>query len=210
MNDRTLLIMIPSEVATVGLTATLSSRAAFHVVAIAHSLPDGLAALRRRAPEIAIVCPEWLAAVGDVLVKEGLRCKVVAFGSKPHLGASAAPAARTACGYVSYFTPSRAYLPLLDGVSECGRSALNAEATQCRNCPVRPTLVPPQPRLTAREMEVFVAIGSGFSASEIAAGMGISVKTIESHRESIRSKLATDSAWQLNAMAADWCRGGRS
>ncbi len=208
--ETTLFILLPSEVATVGLTVALSSRSELHVLGTALSLESGLAALRRLPPEVVIVNPEWVQEVRQFLTETGLQARVIAFGSKPHLGASAAATGAVACGYVSYFTPGRTYLPLIDEVSRCRLPTLDADEALCRTCPVRQSLKPPRPNLTAREMQVFTAIGKGFSTSEIAADMGISVKTVESHRESIKSKLATGSAWELNAMAADWCRGGSS
>lgn len=215
MNDEvrqetTVFIMLPSEVATVGLTLALSSRSELHVLGSAISLDQGATALVRLSPEVVIANPEWVQAVARFLGGAGLQARVLAFGSRPHLGASAALVAETACGYVSYFMPSRTYLPLLDVVSHCRMSTLDATHRLCKACPVRPSLKPPLPNLSAREMQVFIAIGKGFSASEIASDMGISIKTLESHRESIKSKLATGSARELNAMAADWCRGGLS
>ncbi|WP_133818545.1 LuxR C-terminal-related transcriptional regulator [Tahibacter aquaticus] len=206
----TVLIVIPSEVATVGLTVALSSRSELHVLATAYSLDHGLAALRKQAPEVVVIAPEWIPAVEQFLPDAPIRTRLIAFGSKPHLGANADATARVACGYVSYLTPGRTYLPLIDAVSRCHLPSMDTKQMLCRSCPIRQSLQPPKPNLTVREMQVFVAIGKGFGASDLAVQMGISVKTVESHRESIKSKLALGSAWEMNAIAADWCRGGSS
>jgi DNA-binding NarL/FixJ family response regulator len=44
-------------------------------------------------------------------------------------------------------------------------------------------------RLSDREFEVFRLIGRGVGPGEIAARLGLSVKTVESHRERIKEKL---------------------
>ncbi|WP_166653941.1 response regulator transcription factor [Tahibacter aquaticus] len=206
----TLLIMVPSEVATVGLTVALSSRSELHVLATALSLDDGLVALRRQAPEVVVIAPEWVQTARQFLLETDIRTRLIAFGSRPHLGANAHATSQVACGYISYFVQAKNYLPLIDLVSRCQLPTMDAKQMLCLCCPVRQSLKPPKPNLTAREMEVFVAIGKGFGASDVATQMGISVKTVESHRESIKSKLALGSAWEMNAIAADWCRGGSS
>ena len=55
----------------------------------------------------------------------------------------------------------------------------------------------PIERLSDRELEVFVLIGEALSAREIGERLGISPKTVESHRESIKAKLGVDSPREL-------------
>ena len=47
----------------------------------------------------------------------------------------------------------------------------------------------PIERLSDREFEVFQMIGHGVGPSEIAEKLGLSVKTVETHRERIKEKL---------------------
>jgi DNA-binding NarL/FixJ family response regulator len=60
--------------------------------------------------------------------------------------------------------------------------------------------------LSERELQVFVQLGQGRSTQEIAASFGVSVKTIESHRENIKAKLGLPHANALVARAALWVR----
>jgi len=48
--------------------------------------------------------------------------------------------------------------------------------------------------LTDRELEVFELIGRGLGTNAIAARLGVSVKTIETHRASLKAKLGLDSS----------------
>lgn len=55
--------------------------------------------------------------------------------------------------------------------------------------------------LSDREMEVFEGLGRGMSTRKIASQLGISVKTVETHRENIKKKLDIGSATELNRYA---------
>ena len=72
---------------------------------------------------------------------------------------------------------------------------------------MRRSLQIPPLGLSSREYQIFTGIGRGFGSSELAAELGVSVKTVETHRESIKRKLGLDSARNLNNAAAGWCRG---
>lgn len=59
-------------------------------------------------------------------------------------------------------------------------------------------------RLTNREVEVFHLLGQGLATQEIAARLGRSVKTIETHRARIKEKLHLKSASELISHASRW------
>jgi DNA-binding NarL/FixJ family response regulator len=52
-------------------------------------------------------------------------------------------------------------------------------------------------RLSDREFEVFRLIGRGAGPSEIARQLGVSVKTVETHREHIKKKLGLANGREL-------------
>jgi DNA-binding NarL/FixJ family response regulator len=58
--------------------------------------------------------------------------------------------------------------------------------------------------LSDREMHIFQLLGSGLGTREIAQSLGLSVKTVESHRENIKHKLRLSSSAQLCERAAKW------
>jgi DNA-binding NarL/FixJ family response regulator len=58
--------------------------------------------------------------------------------------------------------------------------------------------------LSNRELEVFELIGHGKSTRAIAGRLGLSVHTIETHREKIRAKLALADGAALARRAAEW------
>jgi len=57
---------------------------------------------------------------------------------------------------------------------------------------------------TDRELHVFRLIGQGFSPKRIAMELGLSVKTIEAHRENIRMKLDVHTFAQMVEQAVAW------
>jgi len=59
-------------------------------------------------------------------------------------------------------------------------------------------------RLSDRELEVFVLIGKGYGATEIAEDLHISVKTVNAHRDHIKEKLCLASAAELRKFAVEW------
>ena len=66
----------------------------------------------------------------------------------------------------------------------------------------RPSL--PVDRLTDRELEVFRLIGQGSTTREIAEALGLSPKTIESHRVNLKRKLDVESIPELIQRAVVW------
>ena len=62
----------------------------------------------------------------------------------------------------------------------------------------------PIERLSDRELEVFRLIGKGFGTREIAEKLFLSVKTVETHREHIKSKLKIANKGELLRYAVQW------
>ncbi|MFH1154871.1 MAG: response regulator transcription factor [Pseudomonadota bacterium] len=66
----------------------------------------------------------------------------------------------------------------------------------------------PLKKLTDREMEIFQLIGRGFTSGEIAHHLNISVKTIGTYRERIKSKLNLNHSGKLVRHAVIWVETG--
>jgi len=58
--------------------------------------------------------------------------------------------------------------------------------------------------LSDREMQIFRLVGSGVRTSAVARELGLSVKTIETHRQRIKDKLHLQSGADLNQRASQW------
>ena len=58
--------------------------------------------------------------------------------------------------------------------------------------------------LSDREMHIFQLLGSGLGTRQIAQSLGLSVKTIDAHRDNIKHKLHLSSSGELSERAAKW------
>ena len=58
--------------------------------------------------------------------------------------------------------------------------------------------------LTDREFEIFELIGKGHEVREISKALGVSPKTVETHRTNIKEKLKLKNARQVARMAVQW------
>ncbi|MEY4489782.1 MAG: hypothetical protein RIQ79_2290 [Verrucomicrobiota bacterium] len=70
----------------------------------------------------------------------------------------------------------------------------------------KPPAAGPETTLTDRELQVFRLLGLALPTRGIAEKLGVSVKTIEAHRENIKNKLSLDNGSELTARAALWVR----
>src|SRR2546430_9565835 len=58
--------------------------------------------------------------------------------------------------------------------------------------------------LTDREFEIFQLIGKGHEVHEISNALGVSPKTVETHRTNIKEKLKLKNARQVTRLAVQW------
>jgi DNA-binding NarL/FixJ family response regulator len=60
--------------------------------------------------------------------------------------------------------------------------------------------------LSDRELEVFQLLGRGHGSREIAESLHLSIKTVETYREHIKTKLQLANATQLMQTAFEWAK----
>jgi DNA-binding NarL/FixJ family response regulator len=79
-------------------------------------------------------------------------------------------------------------------------------ANRLLRCVVRGSLGSDNPidGLSNRELEVFELIGQGMTTKQIAGRLHLSPKTIETHREKIKGKLALRNSAELSCRAVQW------
>ena len=64
----------------------------------------------------------------------------------------------------------------------------------------------PRPLLTPRESEILSALGRGESSKQIARELGLSVRTVEAHRQSIKRRLGIEGQAELIKYAVEHAR----
>jgi DNA-binding NarL/FixJ family response regulator len=82
-----------------------------------------------------------------------------------------------------------------EGISQTVLERLRQESARPEN---------PLANLTDRELEVFDLIGRGLSTAAIADQLGVSIKTVETYRSNLKTKLNLKDAGDLIRFAATW------
>lgn len=184
---------------------------------------EGLSALLERDPAITVVAE---AATGRAAVSAALRTRpdvVVMDFSMPDLNGVEAcrqirqqlPECRVIflsmyadrvyfaraveAGASGYLVKSTAAAEIREAVLGVARDEIYLAATLAQA--VLRAQAPPDPdpaaRLTDREREVLLCVANGQTSREIARDLGISVKTVQTHRENIMEKLSLRNISQL-------------
>lgn len=114
-------------------------------------------------------------------------------------------------GFVSKSAPSEEILSATRMLL-AGKTYMSSRVTRALMSPASwdHSLGPESPsrRLSQRELHIFSALGEGLAVGSIAQRCGISVKTVETHRENIKNKLNLHSAAEVVIAAAQWLRSG--
>jgi len=100
-------------------------------------------------------------------------------------------------GYVLKDAPAKEIVAAIDAVA-AGGTFLSPEVSRrlFRN-------QAPKPTLSARESQILAALGRGWSSKQIARALDLSVRTVETHRQSIKRKLDLDGQAELIKYAVE-------
>jgi len=123
--------------------------------------------------------------------------------------AEIAPAciAAGASGFVSKSAPSEEFTTAMKMLLE-GRTYFSATATKAVFARKDHAPGSVSKLLSQRELQVFSILGEGLPVGIIAQRLGISVKTVESHRENIKNKLNLHTASEVVIAAFQWLSSG--
>lgn len=182
-----------------GLIAMLRDTTGIEVVGQASRGDDALRTIRELAPELAVLDVSMPGATGievtRALVAEGAPTKVVLLTM--HADATHARQAvdAGACGYVLktavFDELVRALTTALDG-GVFVTASLTAKVLRGE-----------RPALTDRELEILALIVEGKTSRAIAKKLGITTRTVETHRANMMTKLDVDNAAALVRYAVE-------
>ena len=210
-NKKRILVVDDHPVLRKGLVRLIDSKDEFVVCGEASTAADAMALIRELEPHLAIVDIGLPGASGIELTKT-IRAefqKLPVLILSMHEEALYATRALRA-GAMGYIVKQDA----IDNIAEALREALNGRcylspviAAQLQhNGPdkqIRPT-DDPVSLLTDREFEIFELIGKGHEVREISHALGVSPKTVETHRTNIKEKLKLKNARQVTHLAVQW------
>lgn len=188
---RNVLVVTTSEAAARRMRGALLSAGGVRALGNHVRFADAMAAIRRLEPDVVL-----LDMFSSPRASLGLLRRVAARGAPPrivslfaHLDAGSVAEAVRACshGFLCVEAPSHVYEAVCDGRSACcpGAARVMAQAAIKGRTGRAATWTP----LSRRESQVLETLAEGMINKEIAHRFGISVRTVETHRENIMRKL---------------------
>jgi len=190
----TVLLVDDHNIVRQGLRALLLAEGDINIVAEAQSGREAVQLATKLRPEIVIMdlamplLNGWEAT--RQLVKALPQCKVLvlsSYGDDAHIQQA------IAAGAAAYLLKQTAATDLVKAIREVKRGNAYfspAIAKRLSEQSLRPaTEQQPTAELTSREAEVLQLIAEGFANKQIAGELGLSVKTVEKHRQAVMNKL---------------------
>jgi DNA-binding NarL/FixJ family response regulator len=166
---------------------------------------ETLGLIQRCEPHVLVIDVPLLTRIAGLWRQIDKRPRLVLISYRAHAGVDLPCGRESACGMLQPKMNEDHLRAMLQVIATC--ETPTSGTARCAKCPARDSLRPPPLPLSAREREVFLRIGAGASNLVIARELGVSVKTIETHRENIKRKLGIDSAHGLLGAAVRWRRG---
>ena len=184
-----------------GLRARLSLAEGLETVGEAGNAAEALARLAETRPDLVLMDVGMKDVNGIELTRRllerapALRVLMLSMYDNPEYVQRALQAG--ACGYVLKDAPAGEILAAIDAVSAGGTFLSPGVSRRLfRN-------QAPRPLLSARESEILAALGRGASSKQIAGDLGLSVRTVETHRQNIKRKLEIDGQAELIKYAVE-------
>jgi DNA-binding NarL/FixJ family response regulator len=169
---------------------------------------DALAAfvlVQTRRPQLVLLDCALFRPLLALLGPQHYRPRILLIGLRRHPGSDVAASRHHACGFVRGGAPPDEVVGLMHYVAHCEFG--HPGHARCVACPAQATVRLPRLPLSEREYDIFLRIGGGEGPSGIAKELGVSVKTVEAHRENLKHKLGIDSSHGLLAAAIAWRQG---
>lgn len=183
-----------------GLAAMINAEPDLHVCGQAAKLADAISLIAESKPDVALVDLSLPDGSGLDLIKKlataapGLPVLVLSMHDEKVHGPRAMVAG--ARGYIMKHEATDRVLAGLRAVIR-GEQFLSADVRNRVDHGATGETKLPVERLSDREFQVYQLIGSGIGPGEIAKQLGLSVKTVETHREHIKSKLGLANGREL-------------
>ncbi|MGY4829603.1 response regulator [Sphaerotilaceae bacterium SBD11-9] len=206
MTDRT-----PTRIAIVddhplvrdGLKLRLSSQPGLELVGEADNAANALTLVEQQTPDLVLMDVGMKGTNGIDLTAQllqrhpSLRVLMLSMYDNPEYVNRAIQAG--ARGYVLKDAPSGEILDAIDAIT-AGRTYLSAAISGRMS-----RSQAPRPVLSLRESEILASLARGHASRQIAQDLGLSVRTVETHRQNIKRKLGLEGQAELIKYAVEHC-----
>jgi len=210
INKFRVLIIDDHPIVRRGLTEMINQEPDLEVCGEAADMADALEQVQQRQPDVMVVDLSLKSGHGIDLIEQvkainpSIRMLVSSMHDESLFAERALRAG--ALGYLSKQEPAG---KLLDAIRQVARGEIylsSAMSNRLLYAVVGGDQLHRNPiaGLSNRELEVFEMIGQGLATKQIAGRLHLSPKTIETHREKIKSKLNLTNSNELNRRAVQW------
>lgn len=188
-----------------GLRARLAESAAIQVVGEAGDAEQAFARADMLRPDLVLMDVGMKQVSGIELTARlrerhpGMRVLMLSMYDNPEYVHRALAAG--AMGYVLKEAPSEEIVEAILAVA-AGRQFLGSGLVATAGRPDAG-----RPLLSARESEILRCLADGMASKQVAEALGMSVRTVETHRQNIRRKLGLAGQAELIKYAVERCRG---
>jgi DNA-binding NarL/FixJ family response regulator len=193
--ETTIVVVDDHQLFREGIRRLLETREDFRVVGEASDGEQAVALVAEKEPDVALM-DIWMPRLSGIdatrrIGKRGLATRVLVLSMHESRSYVEEVLRAGAAGYIVKNAAPEDLLNAVDAVRS-GASYLSPTITQqVVDAIVRPSDAAPQgtAALTDREREVLQLIAEGLSSKEIAELLGVSLKTVDSHRSNLMEKL---------------------
>ena len=203
----TVLIIDDHPLFSRGLTQLIEAQRYYKVVGMAKDRMEALNLLNQHKPQLAIVDlnlgqEDGLDLIKDILIQQPQTVVLVLSMHDERYYAERALKAG-ARGYIMKEEAETSVMIAIETVmsgqiylSDQERRRMNDYATENNSIS----------DLSDRQLQIFSLIGKGYGTVEIAEKLNLSIKTIDTHKENIKSKLHCSSSAEMRQMAIEWSK----
>jgi len=190
-----------------GLTQLIESQRYYKVVGMAKDRNEALSLLNEHRPQLAIVDlnlgqEDGLDLIKDILIQQPQTVVLVLSMHDERYYAERAIKAG-ARGYIMKEEAETSVMIAIETVmsgqiylSDSEKQRMNEYANGNNSIS----------DLSDRQLQIFSLIGKGYGTVEIAEKLNLSIKTIDTHKENIKSKLHCSSSAEMRQMAIEWSK----
>ena len=206
-----ILIVDDHPIVREGLAARIARQPELSVCGEAEDVADAMELVKSQRPDLVIVDLSLKSGQGIDLIK---RIKAKAPETKMIVSSmydeSLYAERALRAGAMGYINKQEMSEKMIDGIRQVleGKIYLSPQMTERllqRAVGAAPQLIQsPIESLSDRELEIFKMIGKGMTTRQIANDLHLSMKTVETHRENIKSKLDVANSAELSRAAVQW------